>query len=215
MVFIWWVLNMPRPPKDPYTRHCGKYYRFSYTRGNQTRYLCTRYLNDGVWTAKLSTERCRGTLIVITRGDDEEDMVYLEEDHVCTNENEGKASGPTNVIVHEPDNRPPLTITNRIDWSENQITVPEVGGCKRLGTINRQHKQRSLVFSHTFTQQTTLRWDTHSDGMVCVSDSKSIPWFDNCEVWSNKICTKCSIAIRWTLAKIAQWLSYNSQWPNA
>jgi hypothetical protein len=104
---------MPRPPRDPYTRHCGKYYRFSYTRGNQTRYLCTRYLNDGVWTAKLSNERCGGTLIVITRGDGEEDMVYLEEDHVCTNENEGKASGPTTVIVHEPDNRPPLTITNR------------------------------------------------------------------------------------------------------
>lgn len=104
---------MPRPPRDPYTRHCGKYYRFSYTRGNQTRYLCTRYLNDGVWTAKLSNERCGGTLIVITRGDGEEDMVYLEEDHVCTNENDGKASGPTTVIVNEPDNRPPLTITNR------------------------------------------------------------------------------------------------------
>ena len=94
---------MPRPPRDPYTRHCGKYYRFSYTKGDPSRYLYTRYLNDGVWMAKSSKEHCYGVLIVVKRGDGEEDMVYLDKDHVCTNKIEGEANVPTNVIVHQPD----------------------------------------------------------------------------------------------------------------
>lgn len=106
---------MPRPPRDPYTRHCGKYYRHSYTKGKKSRYLCSRYLNDGAWTAwgSKSNKRCCGVLIVKKRGDGEEDLVYFEKDHECTDENEGEENVPTKVIVHVPDDRPPLTITNR------------------------------------------------------------------------------------------------------
>jgi hypothetical protein len=64
-----------------------------------------RYLNDGIWTAKgsKSKKHCCGVLIVKTRGDGEEDLVYFEKAHECTDENEGEANVPTKVIVHEPD----------------------------------------------------------------------------------------------------------------
>jgi hypothetical protein len=63
-------------------------------------------------TAKLSKEHCCGTLIVKKRGDGEEDMVYLEKDHVCTVESKGETMFQSQVIVHTPDNQSPLTIIN-------------------------------------------------------------------------------------------------------
>jgi hypothetical protein len=68
---------------------------------------------DGIWMAKLSNKHCCGTLIVKKRGDGEEDMVYLEKDHVCAVENKRKTIVQSQVIVHEPDNQSLLMIINR------------------------------------------------------------------------------------------------------
>ena len=98
---------------DPYTRYGGLFYRYSSTKGNVKRYLCTRYEQNGEWTAIKQGCHCPGVMIVIVGEDEGNDLIYLDKKQLClSTRDHTEMELRCNMELGLPDNRPSFSVIN-------------------------------------------------------------------------------------------------------